>query len=96
MNDRERLRATFELASERYHRARPDCPAGLYTDLLDVTALSRDDKLSEIGCGTGIATAPLAKMSTCRSIFRPGQLPEYSDEIQSSGVFGVLLVNHFD
>lgn len=58
---RERLRRTFDLAADRYHRARPDYPPELLDDLTRLAALRPDARLLEVGCGTGKATVPLAR-----------------------------------
>jgi SAM-dependent methyltransferase len=60
-DDRDRLRRTFDLAADRYHRARPDYPAQLFEDLIQLTGLSSGARLLEIGCGTGKATLPMAR-----------------------------------
>jgi SAM-dependent methyltransferase len=59
--DREFLRGTFDLASDLYHRARPDYPSNLIDRLLDVTQLRPEARLLEIGCATGKATLPHAR-----------------------------------
>ena len=59
--ERERLRQTFDEAATLYQAARPEYPAGLYEDLLAVTALPPGDRILEIGCATGKATLPLAR-----------------------------------
>jgi SAM-dependent methyltransferase len=59
--NRERLRQTFDAASELYHRARPDYPEELFDHLIAVTRLRPGDRLLEVGCATGKATLPLAR-----------------------------------
>ena len=61
MADRERLRATFNSAARRYHQARPDYPDALLAELIRLADLQPGDRLLEVGCGTGKATAPLAR-----------------------------------
>jgi SAM-dependent methyltransferase len=51
------LRATFGTVAELYDRARPTYPPELFADL---RALTDGDRVLEIGCGTGKATAGLA------------------------------------
>lgn len=50
------LRATFGMVPELYDRARPTYPPELFADL---RSLTEGDRLLEIGCGTGKATAAL-------------------------------------
>jgi SAM-dependent methyltransferase len=59
-NDRDQLRRTFETAAEIYQQARPGYPAELFAELVRLTGLVPGDRLLEIGCATGQATAPLA------------------------------------
>ena len=60
-HERERLRATFDSAADRYQRARPEYPAQLYADLASLTGLGPESVLLEVGCATGKATLPLAR-----------------------------------
>lgn len=60
VDDRERLRTTFDAAADRYDRARPRYPAALYDALLEVTGVGRSGQVLEIGPATGIATRELA------------------------------------
>jgi SAM-dependent methyltransferase len=59
--DRERLRLTFDEASQRYQRARPEYPETLFDRLVEITGLQAGARLLEIGCATGKATLPLAR-----------------------------------
>ncbi len=59
-DERERLRATFDAAADRYEQARPAYPAELYAALVRLTGLRPGDRVLEIGCATGKATRPLA------------------------------------
>jgi SAM-dependent methyltransferase len=58
---RDRLRTTFDAAAEIYHRARPDYPEDLFTELVVAANLQASSSLLEIGCATGKATTPLAR-----------------------------------
>ena len=60
-SDRDSLRRTFDGVAGSYHRARPDYPAELFDDLLEVTGLAAGSRLLEVGCATGKATLPLAR-----------------------------------
>jgi SAM-dependent methyltransferase len=59
--ERERLRATFDSAAWLYHQARPRYPDELFDELIRIAALRPGARLLEIGCGTGVATIPLAR-----------------------------------
>jgi SAM-dependent methyltransferase len=59
--DRLRLRHTFNQAAPSYHHARPDYPAELFDELIEVAGLAPGDHLLELGCGPGKATVPLAR-----------------------------------
>ncbi len=71
--DRERLGRTFDQAAELYQRARPEYPADLYERLVEVTGLARGSHLLEIGCATGKATLPLARMGFRITCLEPGR-----------------------
>jgi SAM-dependent methyltransferase len=58
MSDRERLRTIFGEDAERYDRARPGYPAGLFTTLAGL--LGPRARVLELGAGTGKFTVPLA------------------------------------
>ncbi|MFD9704816.1 class I SAM-dependent methyltransferase [Lentzea sp. NPDC059081] len=61
MTDRERLRTTFGGDAARYHRARPDYPAELFTRL-------SGPRILEIGPGTGQATLPLTALGEVTAV----------------------------
>ncbi|MFI9724160.1 methyltransferase domain-containing protein [Streptomyces sp. NPDC052396] len=58
--NRERLRQTFTEAAELYDRVRPGYPPAVFDDLAELTGITPDSRILEIGCGTGQATLPLA------------------------------------
>jgi SAM-dependent methyltransferase len=60
--ENERLRAIFAEDAERYDRARPGYPAAMYDDLVAMTGIGPGSRVLEIGCGTGQATVPLARL----------------------------------
>jgi SAM-dependent methyltransferase len=55
------LRTGFDRAAEDYQRTRPVCPPQLFDDLIRLAGLQAGDRVTEIGCGTGQATVPLAE-----------------------------------
>ena len=60
-DDRRQLRRTFDTAARLYQQARPQYPAELLDALERLAGLRPGDRLLEIGCATGTATAPLAR-----------------------------------
>jgi SAM-dependent methyltransferase len=58
---REQLRRTFDRAAGLYQQARPEYPEALYDALIEAAGLQPADRLLEVGCGSGKATAPLAR-----------------------------------
>lgn len=70
--DRERFAATFDSAAALYQRARPEYPRALYERLLEVTGLEPPARLLEIGCATGKATLPLARLGFPITALEPG------------------------
>jgi SAM-dependent methyltransferase len=65
MDDRERLRATFDSAAASYADARPTYPDELVDALVAATGIGPGSRLFEVGCGPGTATLPLARLG-CR------------------------------
>jgi SAM-dependent methyltransferase len=70
--ERERLAATFDSAAALYQRARPEYPPALYERLLEVTGLEPPAPLLEVGCATGKATLPLARLGFRITALEPG------------------------
>lgn len=61
MPDRLQLRQTFDHAAQLYDEARPGYPEALFDDIVSFSALPAHGRILEIGCGTGIATVPMAR-----------------------------------
>ena len=57
----ESLRHTFDQVAQLYDRARPPYPEALFEDVVNYTALRKDARILEIGCGAGQATLPMAR-----------------------------------
>lgn len=55
------LRRTFDGAAERYDRVRPGYPPEVFDDLASLGELEVGSRILEVGCGTGLATVPLAE-----------------------------------
>jgi ubiquinone/menaquinone biosynthesis C-methylase UbiE len=55
-------KSVFGPVSKEYERFREDYPKQLIDDLANSVKLSRKSKVLEIGCGTGKATIPFAKL----------------------------------
>jgi ubiquinone/menaquinone biosynthesis C-methylase UbiE len=54
-------KSSFNMNPEKYHKYRPSYPEQLYDDLILLSGIKEDGKIVEVGCGTGIATLPMAK-----------------------------------
>lgn len=61
VDERERLRETFDSVAPLYQEARPDYPDALYDELIRAARLRDGDRLLEVGCASGKATLPLAR-----------------------------------
>jgi SAM-dependent methyltransferase len=61
MADRELLRTTFDDAPRLYDEVRPGYPEALFDDVISLSGIAPEGSILEIGCGTGQATAPLAR-----------------------------------
>jgi SAM-dependent methyltransferase len=70
--NRDRLKVTFDTIADRYHQARPDYPEQLYAEVISAAGLRPGDRLLEVGCGTGKATAPLAERGFAVTCLEPG------------------------
>lgn len=53
--------ASFDVFANNYDNVRPGYPLQMYKDIQDISMISEDSYLLEIGAGSGIATTELAK-----------------------------------
>jgi SAM-dependent methyltransferase len=60
--EKQRLREIFDQDAELYDRARPAYPPEIFADLRGLARLGPGSRVLEIGCGTGQATGPLARL----------------------------------
>ena len=72
VDDRERLRTTFDQAAELYQDARPEYPGELFDRLTADARLQPGDRVLEIGAGPGKATLPLARRGLQVTALEPG------------------------
>ena len=72
VTDRLRLAATFDRAAEVYERGRPGYPDELIDPVVDLAGLRPGDRLLEIGCATGTATASFAERGFAVTCVEPG------------------------
>ncbi len=70
--NRERPGATFDRIADLYDKARPEYPAELFDDLVELSGIEPRGRILEIGCGTGKATVPLAKRGFELLCLEPG------------------------
>ena len=54
-------RFTFDQVASVYHKARPAYPDALIDDVVSYADLKPNDRIFEVGCGTGQATKSFAK-----------------------------------
>jgi SAM-dependent methyltransferase len=71
-SNRQRLGATFDQAAPLYQLARPEYPSELYDRLIEVTGLTPESSLLEVGCASGKATLPLARRGYRITCLEPG------------------------
>ena len=55
------LKTTFNTAPALYEDVRPRYPTELIRDVIDLSGLEDNNRVLEIGCGTGKATRPFAE-----------------------------------
>ncbi|RPJ40499.1 MAG: class I SAM-dependent methyltransferase [Chloroflexi bacterium] len=56
------LRSTFNSAADDYNRIRPGYPDQVFADIVSLSGIPQGGAVLEIGCGTGQATLPLARL----------------------------------
>lgn len=61
VQQRDRLRATFDGAARLYDEVRPGYPGDLFDDVVSLSGIPAGGRILEIGCGTGQATVPFAR-----------------------------------
>lgn len=64
--------ASFDIYANNYHSVRPGYPALLFEDIKDQCGVEESSRLLEIGAGSGIATAELAKLGGQIIAIEPG------------------------
>lgn len=64
---------SFEKDSVNYNNARPGYPKELYEDIMKFSNILKEDRILEIGAGSGIATIELAKFSSNIVVLEPGE-----------------------
>lgn len=80
--DRDRLRVTFDSIAGQYQQARPGYPDELFTALIELTGIRPPGQVLEVGCGTGMATAPLARRGFAITCLEPG--PQLASEARAN------------
>jgi SAM-dependent methyltransferase len=61
VEERGRLRATFDQVAPLYDEVRPGYPEALFDDVVALSGVPSGGRILEIGCGTRQATGPLAR-----------------------------------
>lgn len=59
--ERRQFRTPYDEVALLYDRARPGYPEALFDDVVSLSGIPPGGRILEIGCGTGQATAPLAR-----------------------------------
>ncbi len=72
MDEIRQQRFSFDEVAELYDLVRPRYPRKLFLDLIRLAELKADDRVLEIGCGTGQATEPLAQRGYSLLCLEPG------------------------
>ena len=63
----------FDEVPELYDRVRPSYPDELFADLASLAGIGAGSSVLEVGCGTGQATAPLARLGCSVTAVEPGE-----------------------
>ena len=82
--------AEFDVAAVAYDRLRPRYPEPLFDDFITLDGLARNDRVVEIGAGTGIATVPLLERGLRVTAIEPS--PAMADLLKAKIGTGVLVV----
>ncbi len=61
-DDRSQLRTTFNQVALLYDQVRPGYPEALFDDVVSLSRINPGGRILEIGCGTGQATVPFARL----------------------------------
>jgi ubiquinone/menaquinone biosynthesis C-methylase UbiE len=65
-------RLTFDQVANVYKTSRPDYPETLIEDVVAYAGLKQNDRILEVGCGTGQATKSFAKRNFSIVAIDPG------------------------
>lgn len=65
-------RQTFDSVADSYDQIRPGYPEQLFQDVIDDANIHAGSRVLEIGCGTGQATLPFAKLGCEMTCLEPG------------------------
>lgn len=93
MEERHRLRATFDTAAATYADARPTYPDALIEELVASTGITRESRLLEVGCGPGTATRPLAERGLSITALELGEALAAEARLRLQGFPEVQVVN---
>jgi SAM-dependent methyltransferase len=93
MNDSNTLKQTFDEVAVLYNESRPRYPAELFSALVDITNVQSNDRLLEIGAGTGQATKPLAALGFQITAVELGSSLAEVAEHELSGYNNVQIIN---
>lgn len=84
--------ASFDVYADNYHQVRPGYPQAMYEDIRKECGITTESRILEIGSGSGIATAELAKYG-CEVVgLEPGGNLAAIAREQTSGAPAVKIV----